>query len=85
MKNKIVEKLQEFTYFIWLILLIILAVFVTYFYDTNKKSQINYLQKTFDNIYLKKTINSLTSNLRPRYLTINYRIGIYDKQIYSFA
>ena len=74
MKNKIVEKLQEFAYFIWLVLLIILAVFVTYFYDTNKKSQINYLQKTFDNIYLKKTINSLTSNLRPRYLTVNYRI-----------
>ena len=74
MKNKIVEKLQEFAYFIWLVLLVILAVFVTYFYDTNKKSQINYLQKTFDNIYLKKTINSLTSNLRPRYLTVNYRI-----------
>ena len=74
MKNRIIEKLQEFAYFVWLVLLIILAVFVTYFYDTNKKSQINYLQKTFDNIYLKKTINSLTSNLRPRYLTVNYRV-----------
>ena len=40
MKNKILEKLQEYAYFIWLILLIFIAVFVTYFYDTNKKNQI---------------------------------------------
>ena len=39
MKTKIIEKLQEYAYFIWLILLIFIAVFVTYFYDTNKKNQ----------------------------------------------
>ena len=37
MKNKILEKLQEYAYFIWLILLVFIAVFITYFYDTNKK------------------------------------------------
>ena len=72
MKNKIFEKLQHYTYFIWLILLVIIAVFVTYFYDTNKKNQISYLQKSFDNVYLKKSINSVTSKLLPRYETINY-------------
>ena len=50
MKNKILFQLQEFAYFIWLILLILLAVFLTYFYDTNKKNQINFLQKSFDNV-----------------------------------
>ena len=72
--SKILEKLREFAYFIWLILLVIVAVFVTYFYDTNKKNQIYLLQKSFENVYLKKSINSLTSKLNPRYLTIDYSI-----------
>ena len=72
MKTKIIEKLQEFAYFIWIILLIFVAVFVTYFYDTNKKNQIYLLQKSFDNVYLKKSINTLTSKLKPRYIEIDY-------------
>ncbi len=72
MKNKIFEKLQHYNYFVWLVLLVIVAVFVTYFYDTNKKNQISYLKKSFDNVYLKKSINSITSQLLPRYETINY-------------
>ena len=72
MKNKLIEKLQEYAYFIWLILLIFIAVFVTYFYDTNKKNQIYLLEKSFDNVYLKKSINSLTSKLKPRYTEIDY-------------
>ena len=74
MKNKILEKFREFAYFIWLVLLVCIAVFVTYFYDTNKKNQIYFLQKTFDNVYLKKSINSITSKLKPRYITIDYII-----------
>ena len=74
MKNRILDKLREFTHFIWLILLIFIAVFVTYFYDTNKKNQIYYLKKSFNNIYLKKITNSLTSELNPRYITIDYII-----------
>ena len=74
MKKKIIEKLQEFAYFIWLILLIFIAVFVTYFYDTNKSNQIYFLQKSFDNIYLKKSIKSITSEFKPRYLTIEYKV-----------
>ena len=60
------------TYFIWFILLVLVAVLVTYFYDTNKKNQILYLQKSLENVYLKKSISSLTSNLKPRFLTIDY-------------
>ena len=71
---KILEKLKEYTYFIWLILLIFIAVFVTYFYDTNKKNQIYLLQKSFDNVYLKKSINALTSKFKPRYIEINYEV-----------
>ena len=72
MKTKIIEKLREYSYFVWLILLIFIAVFVTYFYDSNKKNQTYLLQKSFDNIYLKKSINALTSKLKPRYIEIDY-------------
>ncbi len=74
MKRKIFEKLEEYAYFIWLILLILIAVFVTYFYDTNKKTQVFFLQKSFDNIYLNKTFESITSNLTPRYLTVHFQV-----------
>ena len=74
MKTKILKKLQEYGYFIWLILLIIMAIFVTYFYDTNKKNQIYLLQKSLSNIYLKKSINAFTSKLKPRYNEINYEV-----------
>ena len=72
MKIKILEKIEEYTYFIWFILLVLVAVLVTYFYDTNKKNQILFLQKSMENVYLKKSISSLTSNLKPRFLTIDY-------------
>jgi len=74
MRIRILEKLQEYAYFIWLILLFFIAVFVTYFYDTNKKNQIYLLQKSFDNVYLKKSINALTSKFKPRYIEINYEV-----------
>ena len=74
MRTKIFGKLQEYGYFIWLILLIIMAIFVTYLYDTNKKNQIYFLQKSLNNVYLKKSINTLTSGLKPRYVEINYEV-----------
>ena len=74
MKDKILVKLQEFAYFIWLILLVFIAVFVTYFYDTNKKNQIYFLQKSFDNVYLKKSLTSLTAEFKPRYVSIDYKV-----------
>ena len=74
MKTRIKEKLKEYAYFIWLILLFFTAVFVTYFYDANKKNQIYLLQKSFDNVYLKKSINALNSKLKPRYVEINYDV-----------
>ena len=74
MKNKLFEKLKELTYFIWLTLLIIIAVLVTYFYDINKKNQIYSLEKAINNVYLKKSIISITSKLKSRYKTINYKV-----------
>ena len=74
MTDKILIKLKEYTYFIWLLSLLFIAVAITYIYDQNKKNQILLLSKSLDNVYLKKTLNTLTSNLKPRYVTKIYKV-----------
>ena len=74
MINNILIKLREYTYFIWLLSLLFIAVAITYIYDQNKKNQILLLSKSFNNVYLKKTLNTLTSNLKPRYVTKIYKV-----------
>jgi len=74
MTNKILIKLREYTYFIWLLSLLFIAVAITYIYDQNKKNQILLLSKSLNNVYLKKTLNTLTSNLKPRYVTKIYKV-----------
>ena len=74
MTDKILIKLKEYTYFIWLLSLLFIAVAITYIYDQNKKNQILLLSKSLNNVYLKKTLNTLTSNLKPRYVTKIYKV-----------
>ena len=86
-KRKILNKLKDYTYFLWLIFLILLTIFVTYFYDLNKKNQISYLNKSLSNIYLKNSIKKISSNLKPRYISLSYRVNegdTYEKIINSF-
>ncbi len=72
--NKINKKIKPLSHFVWLIILILIVSFVTYFYDNNKKKQTDILKKTFDNIYLQKTFAKITSELEPRYTIINYKV-----------
>ena len=75
MNKKIIFKIfNKYSYFFWLIILIFLTVFITYFYNLNKKSQINYLNKALKNIYLSNSIKKLTSELKPRYFNIEYNV-----------
>ncbi len=75
MKNKTIFKIiGKYSYFIWLIFLIFFTVSVTYFYDSNKKNQINYLNKSFKNIYLNNSIKKITSKLKPRYINLEYTV-----------
>ena len=73
-KKKIFRLVHEYTYFIWLILLFFLAVSVTYFYDLNKKNQLNYLNKSFNNIYIINSLKKISSSLKPRYISIEYKV-----------
>jgi len=73
-KKKIFKKIEKYSYFIWLIFLIFFTVFVTYFYDLNKKNQINYLNKSLKNIYLNNLLKKITHELKPRYISIEYKV-----------
>ena len=63
---KFKRKIKSLTHFIWLILLIIIASFVTYFYENNKNSRYETLKKTLNNIYFQKTFSKITSELENR-------------------
>ena len=73
-KNVILKLVGQYSYFIWLLILIIFTISVTYFYDINKKNQINSLNKALKNIYLSNSIKKITSELKPRYINIEYNV-----------
>ena len=58
---------KRYLHFIALVVLIFAGILSTNYYLNYKKSQINFLIDTFDNIYLKKTLSSISNNVNPRY------------------
>ena len=74
MIKKIKLKIKSYSHFLWLILLIVVSVFVTNFYDTIKKSQHEKLKKTLQNVYFQKVISKITSELDERYIELNYLV-----------
>tara|TARA_B100000579_G_scaffold204214_1_gene166942 strand:- start:1846 stop:3144 length:1299 start_codon:yes stop_codon:yes gene_type:complete len=62
------SKLIKNNFFSFLLLLIIFAtIFITNFYSINKKNQQNDLITFTENIYLKKSLKNIISNLKPKY------------------
>ena len=72
--KKKIKLIGQYRYFIWLIFLIFSTVLVTYFYDLNKKNQINYLNRSLKNIYLNNSLKRITSELKPRYIYIEHKV-----------
>ena len=72
--KKKIKLIGQYSYFIWLIFLIFFTVLVTYFYDLNKKNQINYLNRSLKNIYLNSSLKRITSELKPRYIYIEHKV-----------
>ena len=69
--NKInIEKyLRKYIHFIVLVFIVFGGFLSTNYYLNYKRSQINFLIKSLDNIYLKKTLSSISSNINPRYVS----------------
>ncbi len=72
MLAKFKRKIKSLSHILWLILLIIIAIFVTHFQQTNKNSQYENFKKTLNNVYLKKTFAKITSELENRYTEFEY-------------
>ena len=72
MIKKFKGKVKSLSHFLWLILLIIVSIFVTFFYESNQKKQYENLKKTLNNIYLQKTLKKITSGLEDRYTEYEY-------------
>ena len=75
---KLKKKIRSLTHLIWLCLLITIIISVTYFYESNKKSQYDYLKKTLNNVFLLKTFTKITSELEDRFIELDYVVKTGD-------
>ena len=73
-KIKLVKQIRNHIHLIGLIILLSASILSVNFYSTYKNNQIESIQKTLGNIYLKKTAYSIIENLKPRYKTIDFKI-----------
>ena len=58
------KKLKEYSIFIWLIIITIIAILSSAIFRQNTADQNIKLKETLDNIYLKKTLVEITNNLQ---------------------
>ncbi len=72
MKFYKISTYKDYTIFFWVILVAILGIIFATIYNNSKYEKSKYLNDALENIYLKKTIQEITSNLIPRYKIINY-------------
>tara|TARA_B100000029_G_scaffold479289_1_gene526220 strand:- start:6262 stop:7575 length:1314 start_codon:yes stop_codon:yes gene_type:complete len=75
LKSNLYNKFKEFRLFFALVLLTTLTVIIITYHNKFKSEQINSLINISQNIYLNKTIKSISKSLNPRFETINYSIN----------
>ena len=74
LKSSFYQRIKEFQSFILLIFLLTLTVLIINFYERFKNEQLKDLNSIFQNIYLQKTLKSISNSLEPRYEKITYII-----------
>ena len=74
-KSKLNKIIKNNFYFIFLSILIVLTIFLTNIYSTNKQNQIGNINNIVENIYLKKTLSLVLNNLNPRYNSLSFKIN----------
>ena len=65
--------LREYSLFFWIILISILGILTSTIYSKNKDDQLEKIESTLENIYLKKILKEITENLEPRFTTMDYK------------
>jgi len=66
------SNLKEYSILFWLTIVTIIIAISLNIYKTSKKDQVAQIQSSIENIYLKKTIKEITTNLKPRYKSLQY-------------
>ncbi|MBD1144458.1 peptidoglycan DD-metalloendopeptidase family protein [Pelagibacterales bacterium SAG-MED37] len=83
-KIKIKKNLEIFS----LILVLIITASFTSYYNYNKLKIINSYEDLLDNVYFKKSINHLFSNLEPKFKKIEHIVGVgetFDKILEQYS
>ena len=74
MINKIKIKLKKNTEIFALVILIVITVISTTYYNQSKKRIYSNLKNTIHNVYLKKTINNIFNQLEPKFKKFEHKI-----------
>ena len=74
MINKIKKKLKKNTEIFALVILIVITVISTTYYNQSKKRIYSNLKNTIHNVYLKKTINNIFNQLEPKFKKFEHKI-----------
>ncbi len=74
-KNQFYQQIKGYRSFIALVFLLFFTIIIINIYDRFKSEQIKNLENIFQNIYLQKTLHSISSSLKPRFEKINYSIN----------
>ena len=88
MLKKIRENLKKNLEIFGLVVLIIGAAISTSYFNFKKKNEIQTYDNFIDNIYLKKTIKHIFTNLEPKYKKIKHKIKsgeTFDKILESYS
>ncbi len=72
LKSQFYQKFKEFRSFFILLFLMLSTVIIINTYDKFKTEQNKYLENFLSNIYLQKTLRSVSFSLEPRFEKINY-------------
>ena len=74
-KSLFYQKFKEFQSFIILFFLITFTVIVINTYDNFRNEEVKRLTNIWQNIYLQKTIKSISENLNPRFETVSHIVN----------
>ena len=75
MKKTLIQNFFKRYSHVFLLIIVLIFTLISSIYYTNfRKNEIKNFEKILSNTYLQKTINSVLSELYPRYEIINYQI-----------
>ena len=75
MISKFKIKFKNYSEIIALIILVLITIISTSYFNYTQKKIINNYKVMIDNIYFKKTVNHFLNNLEPKFIKINHQIS----------